>query len=139
MLDDDTEDEEGALDPEDFLDLPRTRTTKQALREQALRRRPPTDDVPNAEQARRRRERRLELMEDKCLEEGDYDKLFKIETIRVMGESRRRRTRDAEENHLLGSAKAKAQASQQQGADLFVCPLRRVCGGRVASSKIICP
>ena len=50
-LDDDTMEEDGLVDPEDFLSLPRSRTAKQVLRDQQPRRRQADEDVPGAEQA----------------------------------------------------------------------------------------
>ncbi len=100
-LDDDTGEEDGLVDPEDFLNLPRSRTAKQVLRDQQPRRRQADEDVPDAEQAQRRRDRRLELLEDKVLADGDYDKLFKLEMIRMVDENRRRRTRGGELDLML--------------------------------------
>ncbi len=82
------------------MNLPRSRTAKQVLRDQQPRRRPVDEDVPDALQAQRRRTRRLELLEDKALADGDYDKLFKLEMIRMVDENRRRRTPGGELDSL---------------------------------------
>ena len=86
---DDTGDEED-LDPDDFLETPKANLARKAMLEKGYPRRRPHDEVPDETAVRRRQDQRLDAMANRCLAEGDFDQLFKIEMMRLMRDQRNR-------------------------------------------------
>ncbi len=86
---DDTGDEED-LDPDDSLETSKANLARKAVPEKGYPRRRPHDEVPDETAVRRRQDQRLDAMANRCLAEGDFDQLFKIEMMRMMRDQRNR-------------------------------------------------
>ncbi len=86
---DDTGDEED-LNPDDSSETSKVNLARKAVLEKGYPRRRPHDEVPDETAVRRRQDQRLDAMADRCLAEGDFDQLFKIEMMRMMRDQRNR-------------------------------------------------
>ncbi len=82
--------DEEDLDPDDFLETPKANLARKAMLEKGYPRRRPHDEVPDETAVRRRQDQRLDAMADRCLAEGDFDQLFKIEMMRMRRDQRNR-------------------------------------------------
>ncbi len=86
---DDTGDEED-LNPDDSSETSKGNLARKAMLEKGCPRRRPHDEVPDETAVRRRQGQRLDAMANRCLAEGDFDQLFKIEMMRLMRDQRNR-------------------------------------------------